>query len=77
MCMVSKIMDKYHVRWQNPLPVPITSAEIAEFRDLLEKARRFDRDTNQPDCGSDKKKQALLKMAEALGIDISFINDDD
>lgn len=57
----------------NP-PVPIiTREEIEEFKALLERAREYDKIHNQPNCELEEKKQALKKIAEQMGVDISFI----
>ena len=55
-----------------PVTPPITPEEIAEFRKLLERAREYDKRNNEPDCELDEKKQRLKKLAEELGISISF-----
>lgn len=52
---------------------PISQAEVDEFRRLLERARDYDRRMNQPDCELRDKRDALLAIAKALGVDISFI----
>jgi hypothetical protein len=67
----------------SPLPQPvapvvppaeprITDEEIREFRRLLERAREYDRKNNEPDCELAEKKAALQKIAEQLGVKISF-----
>jgi hypothetical protein len=62
---------------ENPSPItpikPITQEEIDEFRELLERAREYDRRNNEPDCEMESKKEALLKIAEALGVKIDFL----
>lgn len=81
MCVVSMIMDHYRDKWapmvpQQPFvwPVPytppITPEEIAEFRRLLDRAREYDRRNNEPDCELEEKKEAIRKIAKALGIEI-------
>lgn len=58
-----------------PPPVPTkvpTKEEIDEFYKLLERARQYDRDNNEPNCELEEKKQKLLKLAEELGIAITF-----
>lgn len=66
--------------WPHPdkLPEPRrpTADEIAEFYKLLERAREYDRKNNQPDCGLEHKKEALQKLADSLGIEIKFPEDD-
>ncbi len=51
----------------------ITSAELEEFRDLLEKARKYDRERGEPDCELDEKKQKLKDLAKQLGVEINFL----
>lgn len=59
----------------SPQPVinPPTAEEIQEFRELLERAREYDKQHNEPDCNLEEKRQKLLDLAEELGIDISFV----
>lgn len=88
MCVVSMIMDYQRQKWEplvpdyqkqigeiftNPVPSPITPAEILEFRQLLERAREYDKKNNEPDCELQEKKDALLKIAKALGVEIDFL----
>lgn len=54
-----------------------TQAEVDEFHELLRKARQYDKDHNQPHCDNKEKKEALKTLAKALGIDISFIDEED
>ena len=49
--------------------------EVEALRKLVEAAREFDADTGQPDCESDDKIALLKKIADALGVDISFVED--
>ena len=66
-----------------PLPLPtititpvtpqVTAAEIAEFRQLLDRARQYDKEHNEPDCDLQEKKDALKIIADRLGIDVSFV----
>lgn len=57
-----------------PLSDPrISDAELADFRKLLERAKKYDADNHEPDCELDEKKQALLKIAEQLGVKIDFL----
>jgi len=86
MCAVSMVMDHYRERW-DPLtapaspntiqilqPMPLISAEeVAEFKKLLDRAREYDKRMNQPDCEMADKRAALLKIAEQLGVEISFL----
>ena len=89
MCVVSMIMDHYIDKWRpltptmpyRPAPVvinvepPITDAEIREFRELLERARKYDREHNEPDCEMESKKNAIKELAKVLGIDVSFVDE--
>ncbi len=52
----------------------ISQEEIAEFRRLLERARKYDADHNQPDCEMEEKRAALLAIAKALGVEIEVRN---
>lgn len=85
MCAASMIYDHYRDKWNDlyrrsqeptapiPDPVPaITPEEIAEFRKLLERARKYDRENNEPDCELEEKREKLRKLAEELGVDIAF-----
>lgn len=56
-----------------PLPNLPTQKEIDEFRQLLEKAREYDKRNNEPDCELQSKKDRLLKLAQELGIKIDFV----
>src|SRR5689334_14831932 len=56
------------------MPTPISADEVAEFRRLLDRAREYDKRHNEPDCELESKRQVLKKLAEQLGIDISFID---
>lgn len=64
----------YPVNWP-PVPRVPTQAEIDEFYELLRKAREYDKKNNQPDCEMEEKKKALLKLAEEMGITITFPDD--
>ena len=82
------IYDHYSERWGGTLPYapngnyPVTTwpppgptpQEVEEFRKLLERAREYDKKNNEPDCELAEKKAALKKIADSLGIDISFID---
>jgi hypothetical protein len=65
--------------WQ-PMPTiqiapAISAEEVAEFRRLLDRAREYDKRHNEPDCELDEKREMLKKMAAALGVDISFVDE--
>lgn len=46
--------------------------EIEELKDLLKRAIKFDRETNQEECESERKKKLLQEMAKQLGVEIEF-----
>ncbi len=82
MCTVSMITDHYTDRWHQRQYVqwpqremPINDEEILEFRRLLDRARKYDRDNNEPNCEMDEKKQRLLELARELGADVGAIED--
>lgn len=50
----------------------ITDEEIREFRKLLERARKYDKEHGEPDCELGEKKDALRALAKQLGVDITF-----
>jgi hypothetical protein len=60
-----------------PVPAPATPGispeEIKEFRDLLERAREYDRRNNEPDCELDEKRERVRELAERLGVKIDFL----
>ncbi len=56
-----------------PVVAQITPAEIEEFRKLLERAREYDKRNNEPSCELDSKKELLLGIAKALGVEIDFL----
>lgn len=61
--------DGFHV----PAPPQISKEEVEEFRQLLERARKYDKERGEPDCELEEKRQELLKLAGELGVDISFL----
>lgn len=88
MCVVSMVMDHYGLKWGKlipqppleqptiviqPVPAPITPEEINEFRELLERAREYDKQHNEPDCELEEKKRKLREIAETLGVKIDFL----
>ena len=84
MCVVSMVMDHYRDKW-SPLTQPsyptitnrepaITDAEIREFRELLNRAREYDKRNNEPECEMESKKEAVRNLAKILGVDVSFID---
>lgn len=65
--------DKQIEELMKPKEPAITHDEIREFRELLERAREYDRRNNEPDCELAEKRQAILDIAKKLGVDISFL----
>ena len=83
MCAVSMIYDAKVAEWQqrywtqpafynNPYVLLPTAEEMREFRDLLQRAREYDKKHNQPDCELAEKRERLKKMADELGVEITF-----
>ncbi len=80
MCVVSMILDHGKDRWPLPdltIPEPIinppdqlpTPEELKEFKELLEKARKWDELVGEPDCELEEKMdwlRELEKRVEAL-----------
>lgn len=78
--------DKWKKLWENvpyvpptTLPAPIifpqpqiTQEELKEFRELLERAKKYDKENNQKDCELDSKKETLRQLAKQLGVEIEF-----
>lgn len=50
----------------------ISSEEIKELKDLLEKARKYDKEHNQKECELQSKKDRLIELAKQLGVEINF-----
>lgn len=82
MCVVSMIMNHTYDKWPKPweypgkkVPIPDipSEKEVEEFRKLLERARKYDEENNQPDCELDEKRKALKTLADELGIEIDFL----
>ena len=70
MCTVSMIMD-----WgrDQPREVWIQPYFPQQLHELLEKAKKYDEEHNEPDCELDEKRQALKKIAEEMGVEIEFL----
>jgi hypothetical protein len=51
----------------------ITDEEIREFRQLLDRAREYDKRNSEPDCELDSKKETLKQLAKQLGVEIDFL----
>lgn len=56
-----------------PATKPITEEEIKELRELLERAREYDRRNNEPDCELEEKKREIKELAEKHGVKIDFL----
>jgi hypothetical protein len=52
---------------------PITPQDIEEFRKLLDRARKYDKDNNEPDCELEEKRKKVKDLAERLGVEIDFL----
>ena len=84
MCCMSMVMDWQGDNWRRrlddlktqpfwpPLTPQITPAEVEEFRDLLERARKYDAEHQQPDCELESKRERLRDLAKELGVEITF-----
>jgi hypothetical protein len=57
-----------HPRPPYPQQSPITPAEIAEFRELLHRAREYDIKNNEPECDLEEKRADLLALAREFGV---------
>lgn len=51
----------------------IVKAELKEFKKLLERAKKYDEENNQPDCETEDKKKKIKDFADSLEIEIDFI----
>lgn len=47
--------------------------DLPEFKALLERARQYDIDNNEPDCELQEKRKRILDLAEELGVEIDFL----
>jgi hypothetical protein len=67
-----------------PAPLPVlqpplylqpllTPAEVQELRTLLERARKYDAEHDQPGCELEDKKRLLRELAGKLGVKIDFL----
>lgn len=83
MCTYSMIVDHFSEKWQRRVDEPtltytvpypaITQAELDEFRELLKRAREYDKRNNEPDCELESKKERVRKLAEELGVKVDFL----
>jgi len=80
------VCDHYYEKWYpythpwqvvpppiQPIQPAIPQTDIEEFRKLLERAREYDKRTGQPDCDLEEKRQRVKKLAQDLGVEISFL----
>ena len=86
MCVVSMVIDHATTTWPRRIPTPwpwndptppqplISPDELKEFRELLERAREYDRKNSEPECEQDDKRELLKKLAKQLGVDVSFVD---
>ena len=47
--------------------------EVESLKELLKAAKKFDEETNQPDCHMDDKVEFIKKLAEYVGVDLEDI----
>ncbi len=64
-------------QWPNPFAPPAPDVEdlkrrVAELEKMLKAATEYDKATGQPDCDDAEKLETLKKLAEQLGVPISF-----
>ena len=77
MCTYSMIADHYGQKWGQylqftPPQIP-NQAELDEFRQLLERAREYDRRNHEPGCELDEKKDRIRQLAKELGVEVAFL----
>jgi hypothetical protein len=68
------------IPWTVPVTPPVrvpTQEELDEFYRLLKKAREYDRKNNEPDCEDNDKKRILREMADKLGVEINFPDEEE
>jgi hypothetical protein len=68
-----KRLAEFFERAAQPKEPAITDAEIKEFRQLLERAREYDKRNNEPECELEEKKEAVRQVAKQLGVEINFL----
>lgn len=54
-------------------PSPFTPEEVAQLKDLLQKAKDIDDATGQPDCENEEKKAKLREIAGRFGVELPFL----
>lgn len=47
---------------------------LKQLREEMEAAMKQDEEEGNPDCGTDEKKERIRKMAEAMGVEVDFLN---
>lgn len=69
MCTMSMVMD-----WGMNAPRPVWHQPMfpPHFEELLRKAAEYDREHAQPNCELDEKRLALKKIADEMGVEITF-----
>ena len=50
----------------------ISPEEVAEFHELLRRAREYDKKNNEPDCELESKKQRVRDLAKELGVEVTL-----
>ena|SRR6478752_10347229 len=68
-----KLQDQLSQKFP-PTPV-ISPAEISEFRELMERAREYDKKNNQPHCESEDKRQKIMSALRRLNVDQSVVDE--
>ena len=69
MCTYSMIMDH---GLQRPVEWIQYPQQVLDFQDLLRRAKLYDEEHDQKDCELSDKKEALQKIADGLGVEITF-----
>lgn len=87
MCTVSMVADRWktshpsydYTNW-NTLPLGVTKEEfeklkkeVEELKLLLLAAKRFDKETGQPDCEKEDKIRLITEIAKAVGVDLEEV----
>lgn len=76
MCVVSMVSDHYYDKWKPVEPWPqqvpncqpfIPYQDLEEFRKLLERAREYDKQHNQPECANTEKFRKLKELLKEAG----------
>ena len=71
------VMEHYEDRWSErvaePQPRPLTPDELVDLRKLIERAKDYDIQNNEPNCGLEEKRQRLIDLAKELGAEVTFL----